>query len=140
MKIILPAVGFRSTAQPISPLSHYTQVKSIDGLFPKMNELYLFSSEMENLTRVLKSMLGLPASSSTNTLLVSLQKVIRRVREEQQGGGSGENAAAAEEEGEEGMRGNDDTFMTLSESEGDLSPPSRGPGGGRGLVGVDMSE
>lgn len=28
------------------------QVKSTEGLFPKMNQLYLFTSEMENFTKV----------------------------------------------------------------------------------------
>jgi len=56
------------------------QVKSLEGLFPKMNELYLFTSEMAVFTRVLKSMLRLAPTCPNNTLLIALQKAIRQAR------------------------------------------------------------
>ena len=69
----------------------------MEGLFPRMNELYLYTSEMENLTRQLKSMLGLASTVSSTTLLVSLQAAIRQAR----GGAAGAGGGLGREESED---------------------------------------
>lgn len=57
------------------------QVKALEGVLPKMNELYLFSAEMAALTRALRSALGLSPTVPTNKLLAELQALIRRARQ-----------------------------------------------------------
>jgi len=53
-------------------------VKTVDGIFPKLNEVYLYCSEMENFARVLGAMVGLDQKTSTSNLLSAVQIAIRR--------------------------------------------------------------
>ncbi|KAM3575643.1 hypothetical protein VYU27_002389, partial [Nannochloropsis oceanica] len=92
---------------------HFRQlfgVRSLEGVFPKMNELYLFASEMGVFTRVLKSMLRLPLMCPNSTLLAALQTAVRRARGRKGRRTAGRKGAKASmhvlegvpEEGEEG--------------------------------------
>ncbi len=85
------------------------QVKGLEGVLPKMNELYLFAAEMGSLTRALRAALGLSPTCPANKLLAELQSLIRRARkaaaagraqleggeeeDEEVGGGAGEEAS-----------------------------------------------
>lgn len=52
------------------------QVKKVEGVLPKMNELYLFTSEMENMIKVLKGLVGIEGTCSNTVLLVTLEAAI----------------------------------------------------------------
>lgn len=54
------------------------QVKKVEGVLPKMNELYLYTSEMENMIKVLKSLVGIEGTCSNTVLLATLQAAIER--------------------------------------------------------------
>jgi len=60
-------------------VSHFRElfgVKGVDGVLPKMNELYLFANEMENTLRLLRTMLGLADRASTNQCLSAVRAVL----------------------------------------------------------------
>ena len=52
------------------------ELKSVEGMMPKMNELYLFINEQANLLRVLKSMVGLTADASVHSLLSAMRQAL----------------------------------------------------------------
>ena len=59
-------------------------VSTLAGMFPKMNELYLFVNEAHNFMTVLKQMLGLDLRVSTNACLAALRRALEddsRIRE-----------------------------------------------------------
>jgi len=75
-------------------VAHFQQlfgVRSVDGIFPKMNELYVFSSEMENFLRVLRPTLGLRPGASVHACLSKVQEVAR-------GGSVGEDFPQADDD------------------------------------------
>jgi hypothetical protein len=49
------------------------QVKRLDGVFPKMNELYVFCSEVQSVLRALRSVCRLPVSASPKAILSAVQ-------------------------------------------------------------------
>ena len=51
-------------------------VDSLAGMFPKMNEVYLFVNEAQNFMAVLKQMLGLDQSAGTNACLSTLRRAL----------------------------------------------------------------
>ena len=60
-------------------LAHFQRlfdVKSSEGVLPKMNELYLYVNEAATFTRVVRGMLGLDAAASVHTLLSQLRRVL----------------------------------------------------------------
>ena len=59
-------------------VKHFCQlfgVKGMEGLFPKMNEVYLFVNEMENFLKVVRITLQLPPSASINACLATLRNL-----------------------------------------------------------------
>eukprot|EP00484_Ammonia_sp_Unknown_P027484 CAMPEP_0197031936 /NCGR_PEP_ID=MMETSP1384-20130603/10753_1 /TAXON_ID=29189 /ORGANISM="Ammonia sp." /LENGTH=949 /DNA_ID=CAMNT_0042461521 /DNA_START=56 /DNA_END=2905 /DNA_ORIENTATION=- len=60
----------------IRHFEHIFSVKSIEGVFPKMNQIYLELNEMRNLIKTIKSILGLPQNCATNVCFKELQKVM----------------------------------------------------------------
>ena len=60
-------------------------VKTIEGIFPKLNEVYLYVSEMENFTRVLGAMVGQNQKISTSALLAIVQSALRRGSKKEEG-------------------------------------------------------
>jgi hypothetical protein len=74
------------------------QVKGLEGVLPKMNELYLFAAEMAALTRALRAALCLAPTVPTNKLLPELQSLIRRARKAAR---SAKGRVAEEDEEEE---------------------------------------
>ena len=55
---------------------HLFGVKSVQGMFPKVNELYVFVSEMQNFMRVLRPMVGVARNSSVNACLVRVRQLL----------------------------------------------------------------
>ena len=51
-------------------------LRSVEGMLPKMNELYLFVNEQQNLLKVLRSMLGLRPDATVHALLSALRQTI----------------------------------------------------------------
>ena len=51
-------------------------IKSIDGVFPRINEIYLFVNEQENFMRMLRSLLQLPVSAGVNACIAALKRVL----------------------------------------------------------------
>lgn len=52
------------------------EVRSTEGMLPKMNELYLFVNEQSNFVKVLRSMLGLDTSASSHVILAALRQTL----------------------------------------------------------------
>ena len=62
-------------------VQHFQQlfeVKSAEGVFPKMNALYVQVSEARNFLQIIRPMLGLPPSASTNACVSAIQNAIDR--------------------------------------------------------------
>eukprot|EP00742_Colponemidia_sp_Colp-10_P014897 GILJ01016970.1.p1 GENE.GILJ01016970.1~~GILJ01016970.1.p1 ORF type:complete len:1020 (-),score=191.78 GILJ01016970.1:192-3215(-) len=59
----------------VSHFQRLFEVKSLDGILPKMNEIFLFSNEMINFLKVLRAMLGVDSSASVNACLAALKKM-----------------------------------------------------------------
>ena len=53
----------------IAHLQYLFEIKSMSGLFPKINELYVFVNEMQNFLRAVCDALDLPASAPPATIL-----------------------------------------------------------------------
>lgn len=52
------------------------QVKRLEGVFPKMNELYVFCSEVTSVLRALRSICRLQPNASPKTILVAVQHLL----------------------------------------------------------------
>ena len=64
------------TSKLIAHFRKLFDVKSTEGMLPKMNELYLFANQQFNLNKVLKSMVGLKESASTHQLLAAMREAL----------------------------------------------------------------
>ena len=64
------------TSKLIAHFRKLFDVKSAEGVIPKMNELYLFANQQFNLNKVLKSMVGLKESASTHQLLAAIREAL----------------------------------------------------------------
>merc|ERR1712228_278975 len=58
----------------IRHFQHIFGIKNIEGVFPKMNQIYLELNEMRNLIKTVKSILGLPQNCAINLCFKELQK------------------------------------------------------------------
>jgi hypothetical protein len=59
--------------------SHFNrlfELRSTEGMLPKMNELYLFVNEQTNFLKVLRSMLGVEKDASVHSLLSTLRQAL----------------------------------------------------------------
>ena len=64
------------TAKLLAHFRRLFEIKSTEGMLPKMNELYLFANEQHNLTKVLKSMVGLEPTATTHQLLAAMRQAL----------------------------------------------------------------
>ncbi|DAZ94691.1 TPA: hypothetical protein N0F65_000006 [Lagenidium giganteum] len=62
--------------QIVRHFMHLFKVKSVDGVLPKINGVYLFVNEMENFLRVLRKLLLLNDSASVNACMAALQEKV----------------------------------------------------------------
>ena len=60
----------------IRHFQHIFSVKSIEGVFPKLNQIYLELNEQRNLIKTIKSILGLPHNCAINLCFKELQKIV----------------------------------------------------------------
>ena len=63
-----------------SRLRYLFGIKSLEGVVPRVNEVYLFMNEMDNVLKVMRQMLRLPPGASTNKLLAGLQDAVEASR------------------------------------------------------------
>merc|ERR1712227_1045126 len=62
-------------------LLHFQQlfnVRSMEGVLPKMNQIYVFNNEMANFLQLLRPVLGLSEKASTHAILSSVEELGRR--------------------------------------------------------------
>ena len=52
------------------------QVKKLEGVFPKMNELYVYCSEVQSVLRALRSVCRLPVNASPKSVLAAVQHLL----------------------------------------------------------------
>eukprot|EP01083_Nonionella_stella_P076975 209960_1 len=64
----------------VSHFQHLFGVRALEGVFPKMNELFLFVGEAENFLRALRSALDLDTSASISACFASLQSILNERR------------------------------------------------------------
>ena len=71
-------LGTEQEAQKmLTHFQHLFDVPSSDGVLPKMNEIYIFTEEMRNLMKMIRSLLNLDQKSATvNTCITQLQKLL----------------------------------------------------------------
>jgi hypothetical protein len=50
-------------------------VRSIDGVFPKLNELYVYTNEMDNFVKVLRPTIGMKPNASVHACLAKIQSI-----------------------------------------------------------------
>merc|ERR1711920_1004671 len=62
----------------IRHFQHIFSINHIEGVFSKMNQIYLELNEMRNLIKTIKSILGLPQNCAINVCFKELQKTIDR--------------------------------------------------------------
>jgi len=67
---------------------HLFQVKKLEGVLPKMNELYIYCSETNTMLKALSSTFGLTARASPKTLLLAVQQSLAEKQESLSSGGS----------------------------------------------------
>ena len=67
------------TSRLISHLQYLFQVSALEGLLPRLNQVYIFHEEMKNFLSVMREVLGLPASSSDTILLAEIQNHVTRL-------------------------------------------------------------
>merc|ERR1712228_486037 len=77
----------------IRHFQHIFGIKNIEGVFPKMNQIYLELNEMRNLIKTVKSILGLPQNCAINLCFKELQKAMDRA--------DGENGGKVKEDSNE---------------------------------------
>jgi len=65
----------------IRHFQHIFTVKSIEGVFPKMNQIYLELNEMRNFLKTIKSILGLGQSCAINLCFKELSKMVDQKNE-----------------------------------------------------------
>mmetsp|Transcript_19203 Transcript_19203/g.24427 ORF Transcript_19203/g.24427 Transcript_19203/m.24427 type:complete len:498 (+) Transcript_19203:1609-3102(+) len=61
-------------------IMHFQQlfnVNHLEGVLPKLNEVYVFTNEMKNFLQILRPTLGLPGNASTHACLSSLEEQLR---------------------------------------------------------------
>jgi hypothetical protein len=76
-------------------------VKQMEGVFPKMNEVYLFTNEMNAFVRELKAMFGMKEGVATATVVKAMLEVAAELQKSNQLAGFGVGAASAGGEGGE---------------------------------------
>ncbi|TMW66086.1 hypothetical protein Poli38472_003851 [Pythium oligandrum] len=64
--------------QIVRHFSHLFHVKSIEGVLPKINEVYLYVNEMENFLKVVRSVLDLRPDTSVASCLSAIQERVER--------------------------------------------------------------
>jgi len=60
-------------------MTHFQQlfnVKGVDGIFAKMNQIYVFVNEMKNCLQILRPTLGLPPNASVHAIISAVQFVL----------------------------------------------------------------
>nr|CCA21404.1 conserved unknown protein putative [Albugo laibachii Nc14] len=67
----------------IRHFSHLFQVKSLEGVMPKINEIYLFVSEMQNFLKMARTELCLPQSKTVTTCLNEIRDRWRSHQQEE---------------------------------------------------------
>ena len=60
----------------IKHFQHIFSIKNIEGVFPKMNQIYLEINQQKNLIKTIKSILGLPQNCAINLCFKELQKLM----------------------------------------------------------------
>eukprot|EP01084_Bolivina_argentea_P045480 83731_1 len=66
----------------IRHFQHIFSIKTIEGVFPKMNQIYLELNEMRNVLKTIKSILGLAETCAVNLCFKELQNVLNGNNEE----------------------------------------------------------
>lgn len=65
------------------------QVRKLEGVFPKMNELYVFCSEVQSVLRALRSVCRLPVNASPKAVLGAVQHLLVTSAADAKPGGEG---------------------------------------------------
>eukprot|EP00741_Cyanophora_paradoxa_P001245 tig00000473_g1202.t1 len=68
-----------AVSKMVSHFMHLFDVRSLEGVFPKMNEIYLLVNQANNVLSVMRGMLGLDPKASFNACLAALRSSLDRV-------------------------------------------------------------
>ena len=124
-------------SQVCGHFSKLFEVKGTEGMMPKMNELYLYVNEQQNLIKVLKSMVGLPADATTHQLLSAMREALDQAvqsgGEQRPAGGAKGGASAGKDAGKDAAAAKGGAAATAdadhSKSSGGASVGGGGGGG-----------
>lgn len=60
-------------SQIVKHFQQIFEVKTVQGVLPKMNEIYVFVNEMENFIKILRPMLGLSPKASLHSIITAIE-------------------------------------------------------------------